>query len=577
MPGMKKRAKVTAKHAKSRVRYPAKQKPRIASRRAGTHVEKTGIDWLTRELDEAREQQRATSELLRVISQSSIQLQSVLQSVAEMAARLCRSDGAVIFQLEDGLYRFAAGYSIGPAFLEMERRTVISPGPATLIGRAAGTRKVVRIDDALADPLYEKKEDAKAEGVRSMIGVPLMRDGEPVVVIGLGRRKFDPFGEREIELAATFAAQAVVAIENARLLDQLRRRTTDLGEALDRQTAASDVLQVISSSSDDLEPVFATMLENAVRICDATFGNIYRCEGDALHLVATHKTPPAFAEERRRSPYRPHPVSPVGHMVSTKTPMHVLDVMAEDAYVTRRDPGAVAAVELGGARTVLSVPLVNKGVMIGAFFLYRQQVNSFTEKQIELSRTSPRKVIAIENARLLTDLCQRTADLTDALDQQKAISNLLQLLSAASGNIEPVFQAILESAVGICHANFGNMFLYDDGAFRAVAMFNAPKAYAKLRTGAPFSRPSDSGLGRLVATKDVVQINDLMADESYLKGDPFVVAGVELAGIRTLLAVPMLKGTHLVGCIVIYRQEARPFSDKQIQLVRLRNSSCYRS
>ena len=193
-------------------------------------------------------------------------------------------------------------------------------------------------------------------------------------------------------------------------------------------------------------------------------------------LWATHNTPPAFAEERRRSPYRPHPASPVGHMVSTKTPMHVRDVMVEDAYLTRRDPGAVAAVELSCARTVLSVPLVNKGEMIGAFFLRRQQVNSFTEKQIEVVQNfAAQTVIAIENARLLTDLRQRTTDLTDALDQQKAISNLLQLLSAASGNLEPVFQAILDSAVGICHANFGNMFVYEDGAFRAVAMFNAPE------------------------------------------------------------------------------------------------------
>ena len=185
------------------------------------------------------------------------------------------------------------------------------------------------------------------------------------------------------------------------------------------------------------------MLEKAVRICDATFGNIYRCEDDAaLHLVATHKTPPAFAEERRRSPYLPHPASPVGHMVSTETPMHVRDVMAEDAYLTRRDPGAVAAVELGGARTVLRVPLVNKGAMIGAFFLCRQQVNSFTEKQIELIQNfAAQAVIAIENARLLTDLRQRTADLTDALDQQTAISNLLQLLSAASGNLEISFSS----------------------------------------------------------------------------------------------------------------------------------------
>jgi GAF domain-containing protein len=169
---------------------------------------------------------------------------------------------------------------------------------------------------------------------------------------------------REIELATTFAAQAVVAIENARLLDQLLRRSSELGEALDRQTAASDVLQVISSSSGDLEPIFTTMLEKAVRICDANFGNIYRHEGDLQHLVATHKTPPAFAEERRRSPYRPHPASPVGHMLRSKTPMHVRDVMAEEAYATRRDSGAVAAVELGGARTVLSVPLLNKGDVI---------------------------------------------------------------------------------------------------------------------------------------------------------------------------------------------------------------------
>jgi class 3 adenylate cyclase len=344
--------------------------------------------WLTRELDEAREQQRATSELLRVISQASFQLQSVLQRVAETAARLCRADGTVIFQLEDGLYRFAAGS-------------------------------------------------------------------------------------------------------------------------------------------------------------------------------------PAFAEERRRSPYRPHPASPVGHMLRSKTPMHVRDVMAEEAYATRRDSGAVAAVELGGARTVLSVPLLNKGDVIGAFFLCRQQVRSFTEKQIELVQNfAAQAAIAIENARLLSDLRQRTTDLADALEQQKAISKLLQILSSSSDDLESVFQAILESAVGICQANFGNMFFFEDGAFRAVAMFNAPEAYTKLRTRAPFSRPPDSGLGRLAATKDVVQIADLMMDENYLKGDPFVVAGVELAGIRTLLAVPMLKEGDLIGCIVIYRQEARPFSEKQIQLVK---------
>ena len=303
---MKRRSKGSGERVKAQRPNAASLKHRKAST-GGTRQpfpvpEQKGMARLSRELDDAREQQKATSELLRAISQSEFQLQSVLQSVAENAARLCRSDGAVIFQFEEGVYRFVAGYSLVPAFLEIERHTVISPGPGTLIGRAAMTRNVVRIDDALTDPLYEKKADAKVEGNRSMIGVPLIRDDKPVVVIGLGRRRLNPFGEREIELAANFAAEAVVAIENARLLNELR-------QSLDQQTAASDVLQVISASAGDLEPIFATMLEKAVRICDATFGNIYRFDGDALHLVATHNTPSAFAEERKRSPYRPYPRS----------------------------------------------------------------------------------------------------------------------------------------------------------------------------------------------------------------------------------------------------------------------------
>ena len=224
---MKRRSKVGGQRPKLQRPNASKLKHRSAANAtrgpssAVRHEEQ--IVRLTRELDEAREQQTATSEVLRALSQSEFQLQSVLQSVAESAARLCRSDGAVIFQLQDGVYRYAAGYSLSPEFLEIERRALISPGPGTLIGRAAMTQKVERIDDALTDPLYEKKEDAKVEGNRSMIGVPLMRGGEPVVVIGMGRRRVDPFGEREIELAKSFAAQAVIAIENARLLNELRQ------------------------------------------------------------------------------------------------------------------------------------------------------------------------------------------------------------------------------------------------------------------------------------------------------------------------------------------------------------------
>ena len=213
-------------------------------RRASVAGEQGEVARVYRDLEEAREQQRATAEILRAISQSEFQLQAVLQSVAETAARLCRADGAVIFQLEAGVYRFAAGYRIGSAYLEIERNALISPGFGTVIGRAAMTRKVARIEDVLDDALNERKDDANIEGARSMIGIPLMRQGEPVVVIGMARRRVDPFGDREIELATTFAAQAAIAIENARLLNELRQRTTnlterttELTEALEQQTA----------------------------------------------------------------------------------------------------------------------------------------------------------------------------------------------------------------------------------------------------------------------------------------------------------------------------------------------------
>ena len=345
------------------------------------------------------------------------------------------------------------------------------------------------------------------------------------------------------------------------------RLTRELNDALEQQTATSEVLQVISSSPGDLEPVFATMLEKAVRICDATFGNIYRWDGEALHLLAAHDTPAALVKVRRQSALRPTAL--IRHMVATRLVAHVADLAATEDYVERH-PAAVAAVELGGVRTALLVPLLKEGELIGSFTIYRQEVRPFTDKQIALvTNFAAQAVIAIENARLLNELRQRTDDLTEALEQQTATSDLLQVISGSPGNLEPVFQAMLENAVGICGANFGNMFLYEDDAFRTVAMFNAPEAYANARMGAPLHPPSESGLGRLVATKEVVQIADLRTVERYvINRDPFVVAAVELAGIRTLLAVPMLKEGLLVGAIVIYRQEVRPFSEKQIELVK---------
>ena len=302
------------------------------------------------------------------------------------------------------------------------------------------------------------------------------------------------------------------------------------------------------------------MLENATRICDAKFGNIYRWDGESLHLLAAHNTPPAFAEFRKKTPFRPSPNIPTGRMVTTKTLTHVADLAAEPGYA-ERDPQFVAGIELGGIRTLLSVPMLKEDELVGAFTLYRDEVRPFSDKQIALVQNfAAQAVIAIENTRLLNELRQ-------SLAQQTATSDVLGVISSSPGELEPVFQSVLENATRICEANFGNMFLVEADIFRTVAMHNAPAAYLNARSAAPFRPPPDSGLGRLIATKKVVHITDLKAEPHYLQRQRFAIEGVELGGIRTLLAVPMFKDDALVGAIVIYRHEVRPFTEKQIALV----------
>jgi GAF domain-containing protein len=342
---------------------------------------------------------------------------------------------------------------------------------------------------------------------------------------------------------------------------EVTRLTRELNEALEQQTATSDVLQVISSSPGELEPVFATMLANAVRICDAKFGNIFRWDGDVLRLIATHNTPPAFAEVRRRLPLRTAPENLIGRMVATKMVVHVADLAAEQAYVDQRSPQYVAAVELGGVRTFLAVPMLRENELVGAFILYREEVRPFADKQIALVTSfASQAVIAIENTRLLNELRQ-------SLEQQTATSEVLKVVSTSPGDLQPVFTTILENAVRICEANFGNLFLYEEDAYRVVAMHNAPEAYVNLRTDAPIRPPPGTALSRVAATKQAAQIADLMMEEVYIKGVPLAVTGVSQAGIRTLLAVPMLKDDRLMGAIVIYRREVRPFEEKQIKVL----------
>ena len=421
---MKRRSKAGGEPIKGRRRKASEPKSRnapkpLARSNSSPPGEKTEVARLTREnaelLSELREclqQGTATAEVLSIISRSTFDLTKVLNTVLELGARLSKADKGVILRAAgNASYYAAATYRHTPEFIESQKGILFEPGRSGVVGRVLLESKSIQIADVFDDPEYAYREFAKTGGFRTILGVPLVREGSPIGLFVLHRAAVRPFTDKQIKLVETFADQAVIAIENARLLNELR-------QSLEQQTATSDVLQVISSSPGDLEPVFATMLEKAASICDATFGNIFRWNGEAFHLVATHATPSAFAEARRPSPIHPSPTSHFGRLVATKSLVHTPDLAAEKQYVEERRPAYVEAVELGGIRTFLAVPMLKDNELIGAFGLFRQEVRPFTDKQIELVKNfAAQAVIAIENARLLKELRERTEQVVK-LNQQ---------------------------------------------------------------------------------------------------------------------------------------------------------------
>ena len=318
------------------------------------------------------------------------------------------------------------------------------------------------------------------------------------------RTEVRPFTDKQIELVSNFAAQAVIAIENARLLNELRQRTTDLSDALEQQTATSEVLGVISSSPGDLEPVFQAVLENATRICQAKFGLLYLCDGETFRAAAFHNAPPAFVEQRRRGILiHPGTDTALGRVALTKQVVHIADAMEGSAYRTR-DPHIIAAVELGGFRTVLAVPMLKENELVGVINIYRQEVHPFIDKQIELlSYFAKQAVIAIENTRLLNEL-------RASLQQQTATAEVLKVISSSPGDLQPVFQAMLANATRICEASFGNLMLYENGLLRRVALHNTPSPYTEFNKRNPLLDPDKvPSLGRLVRTQRAVQVADI--------------------------------------------------------------------
>ncbi len=515
----------------------------------------------TADLTESLEQQTATSEVLRVISSSPGDLEPVFQAMLENATRICVARFATLWLAETEGLRAVAVHNAPPAFAEARRQSLVPPGQNTAVSRVITSKAVEQVEDIAADPAYEQRDPLRVAlvelvGARTLIVVPMLKDDELVGAISIYRQEVRAFTDKQIELLKNFAAQAVIAIENTRLLNELRQRTTDLTESLEQQTATSEVLRVISSSPGELEPVFHAMLANAVRICDAKFGVLYRHDNEAFHPGALFGVPPGFAEfDRQRGSFQPTAGTPLDRLLRTKDVVHTTDDSAE--------PVPSAAAKFGGARSHVAVPMLKENALIGAIVIYRQEVRPFTDKQIALVQNfAAQAVIAIENTRLLNELRQRTDDLTESLEQQTATSEVLRVISSSPGDLKPVFEAMLANAVRICGARFGNLSLFDGNALRVTTMHNAPPALEELRRSNPVIDLQRSIAGPLVRTKKAVHVADLAAEELYAGS---ILAKV--AGARTALVVPMLRDDALVGAIAIYRQEVRPFTDKQIALV----------
>src|SRR5215475_9854058 len=523
---------------------------------------KRELEAKSRELAEAREQQAATAGILASISSSPADLQHVFASIAASAARLCDANDAVIHRVDGDVLSLVAHY--GPIF-----------APSTLplkagffIGRAVLDKQTIHVGDVQSATNEYPEGSELAKGLMgTILAVPLIHAGKAVGGISIRRAEVRAFTDRQIELLKIFADQAVIAIENTRLFEaeqtrarELTERTQELTETLEYQTETSDVLNVISRSTFDLQGVLDALVESASRLCGAADVSISRLEGDRL-LRAAHFGPI---------------LNPVGYVfpavrgtvtrlcVLERRPVHVADLQAEKETYPE---GSAIARELGH-RTTLAVPLLREGGPLGAMTLRRAKVEPFTHKQIELvTNFANQAVIAIENARLFEAEQASKRELQESLEQQTSTSNVLSVISRSPGDLEPVFAAVLQNAVRICDAKFGTLSLYDGDAYQNVTLHNVPAGLAEARLREPFRPHPKSSMARVATTKETSHIHDLRATPAYIEGDPSVRSMGYLAGGRTILNVPMLKEARLVGAISIFRQEVRPFTEKQIELV----------
>jgi len=500
---------------------------------------------LITETREALEQQTATAEVLQVINSSPGDLAPVFDALLERATRQCGAAYGHLMTYADGCFTTVA--DLGGA---LAKGLSVRPQEGYALHRLMQGEPLVHVTKVFEDPAYHASQPyrdwVEQGGVRTFLLVALRKDDALLGMLGVYSREEKPFSDKQIALLENFAAQAVIAMENARLLTETR-------EALEQQTATAEVLQVINSSPGDLKPVFDAILEKATQLCDAPFGVLRTWDGERFHHIAAQGDPQFTERIWKYGPWAPaNESSPAGRIVGGEQVVRFAD--APDHEAVSISPGFRELVEASGMRSGVTVALRKDDTLRGTVTVFRREVRPFTDKQIALLQNfAAQAVIAMENARLLTET-------REALEQQTATAEVLQVINSSPGNLAPVFDAMLEKAMRLCEAAHGHLLTYDGESLHPAAMRGDPRYVEWVRQLGPIRPPPNVPLGRMINGERIVHVADI-------RNNTVSREHAEIGGIRSVLGVALRKDDALLGTLSVYRQEVRPFSDKQIALL----------